>query len=112
VTPYGRVPVLQIEGQRPIAQSGAILRYLARKFDLNGKNEEETVRADEIYGFFGDCTKNIVPYLVVHAGLSEGNKVFNFLCLYSITGVNCRNNSTMRHLFQPFNSFVKFTIKC
>lgn len=82
MTPYGKVPVLNIEGQRPIAQSGAILRYLARKYGLDGKNEEEIVRADEIYGFVCDSVAKIVPFLIVHAGLVPGDKVILFSLLY------------------------------
>lgn len=78
MTPYGKVPVLEIEGQLPIAQSGAILRFLARKFDLEGKTDDEVTKADELYGYFGDVTRIIAPYLVVHAGLAPGDKVLHW----------------------------------
>ncbi|MBK9259569.1 MAG: glutathione S-transferase family protein [Polyangiaceae bacterium] len=50
-TPLGQLPVL-IErgdaGEKQIAQSGAIMRHLARVFDLYGQDEDQKVRADFI----------------------------------------------------------------
>ncbi|KAI6174100.1 hypothetical protein M3Y98_01153300 [Aphelenchoides besseyi] len=73
LTPYGKVPVLIIN-DKPIAQSGAILRHLARKFDLNGKNEEEVTKTDELLGFIYDCFGKLNVFPVVFAGLVPGNK--------------------------------------
>jgi len=41
------LPVLDIDGERK-TQSWAILRLLARKFNLAGKDEAEEFRCDEI----------------------------------------------------------------
>ncbi|KAF4693857.1 Glutathione S-transferase A4 [Perkinsus olseni] len=45
---YGQVPLLETpEGER-LVQTGAILRYIARKFDLYGEAEGKEERVDEI----------------------------------------------------------------
>jgi len=45
--PWGSLPVLETDG-KVLAQSSAIQRYLAKKFDLVGDNEFETAKADEL----------------------------------------------------------------
>jgi len=47
-TPFEQVPVLFIDG-RPLPQSGAIVRHLAREFDLYGDNNMEATYCDMIY---------------------------------------------------------------
>lgn len=44
---WGQVPVLEIDGVRKF-QSFAIARFLARKYNLVGKNETEEYRCEEI----------------------------------------------------------------
>ncbi|CAG7837630.1 unnamed protein product [Allacma fusca] len=44
---FGQVPMLEFDGNR-ITQSQAIVRYLARKYNLVGKNELEAAKCDEI----------------------------------------------------------------
>lgn len=44
-TPFGRLPSLTIDG-REIFQTHAILRHLARTYDLYGSNESEHIRCD------------------------------------------------------------------
>jgi len=44
-TPFGQLPVLH-DGDLAIAQSNAILRYVARKHGLYGKNDVEAVTID------------------------------------------------------------------
>ncbi|KAI6242341.1 Glutathione S-transferase [Aphelenchoides fujianensis] len=51
--PAGQVPLLEVDGHR-ISQSGAIVRFLARRFGLEGADEFEKTRADEIYAFYYD----------------------------------------------------------
>ncbi|KAI6217209.1 CRE-GST-13 protein [Aphelenchoides besseyi] len=51
--PNKQVPLLEVNGH-PISQSGAIVRFLAYRFALGGKDEFERARADEIYGVFFD----------------------------------------------------------
>jgi glutathione S-transferase len=45
--PWGKLPVLEVDGQQ-LAESSAICRYLARKFNLIGANEFEAARCDEL----------------------------------------------------------------
>ncbi|KAI6219714.1 Glutathione S-transferase-1 [Aphelenchoides besseyi] len=67
--PYGQIPLLEVDGQK-ICQSGAIVRFLANRFGLNGKNEFETAKADEIYGFFYDSIRSHMPYNAARLGLT------------------------------------------
>lgn len=46
--PFGQLPVLRY-GDLQLAQSGAIARYLARKYHLYGSNEKEKAMADMVY---------------------------------------------------------------
>jgi len=54
-TPWGQVPILEVtsEGQT-LAQSTAIARYLARKFNLTGSSELEAARCDELIDALAD----------------------------------------------------------
>lgn len=52
-TPFGKVPVLEIDG-KPVSQSNAIARYLAKKFGLLGADEWTALKADEIVEAFND----------------------------------------------------------
>lgn len=45
--PYGQLPVLQV-GDKVLAQSNAICRFLARKFNLHGSTDFEAAKLDEI----------------------------------------------------------------
>ena len=51
--PYGMLPVLEIDG-KPIAQSNAVARYLARKHNLTGRNEWEAMMCDVLVDTLGD----------------------------------------------------------
>jgi glutathione S-transferase len=46
--PYGKLPVLEVDGKFTISQSTVIGRFLAKRFGLYGKNEMEEVLIDEI----------------------------------------------------------------
>lgn len=53
--PFHQVPVLEIkEGESvfQLAQSNAINRYLARKYNLTGANDLEAAKADMVKGQF------------------------------------------------------------
>lgn len=66
-TPLGQVPVLferDERGERVIPQSQAILRHLARKFDLYGQNEDERVQADVVADTVLDITPTFSPLLM------------------------------------------------
>jgi glutathione S-transferase len=52
-TPWGQIPILEFEGQT-LAQSTAIMRYLARKFKLTGSSELDAARCDELIDALAD----------------------------------------------------------
>ncbi|CAB02291.1 glutathione transferase [Caenorhabditis elegans] len=52
-TPMKQLPVLNIDGFE-LPQSGAILRYLARKFGFAGKTPEEEAWVDAVHDLFKD----------------------------------------------------------
>ncbi|PAV60688.1 hypothetical protein WR25_14444 [Diploscapter pachys] len=62
-TPYGHLPVLEVDG-RPIAQSGAIARYLARQFGLNGKDAYEESVAESLVAQYNDLINEAMPYML------------------------------------------------
>jgi glutathione S-transferase len=47
-TPYGAVPVLELEGKPPLAQSNAILTYVGRRYDLHPSDPWEAARHEAI----------------------------------------------------------------
>lgn len=57
-----------------IAQSGAIVRFLAKRFNLNGKDEFEAAKAEEVWGYFYDKIRAQIPYTLFLLGKAEGNK--------------------------------------
>ncbi|CAH2093200.1 unnamed protein product [Euphydryas editha] len=52
-TPFGQLPVLEIDGKQ-YAQSIAIVRYLGRKYGLNGQDIEEDFEIDQNMEFVND----------------------------------------------------------
>ncbi|CAD5216302.1 unnamed protein product [Bursaphelenchus okinawaensis] len=71
--PFGQVPTLNVDGT-VIAQSYAIIRYFARKYNLAGKDDIEQALVDSYADFFNDLTDNVWPYCMVIMGLEEGDK--------------------------------------
>jgi glutathione S-transferase len=68
-TPLGQMPVLierNEQGERMIAQSGAIIRHLARVFDLYGKDEAQKTTADFIAETAGDWRGKFAPVQFAH----------------------------------------------
>ena len=51
--PFGQVPVLKIDDKR-LPQSGAIVRYLSREFNLIGDNPLHTAFADMLVEVLND----------------------------------------------------------
>ena len=51
--PWGQVPILEFDG-KTIAQSTAIARFLARKYNLGGKDDYESAKCDELVDAIGD----------------------------------------------------------
>jgi glutathione S-transferase len=58
-TPFGQLPLLQ-DGSLTICQSQAILRHVARKFDLAGTSAAEQARVDEVTETAGELMAQTV----------------------------------------------------
>jgi len=59
-TPLGKIPVLEIDGHM-LGESKAIARYLAREFQLAGKNNLEAAKADMLVDGVDDVAAHIRP---------------------------------------------------
>jgi glutathione S-transferase len=57
VAPFNQLPILIVDSKRKIAQSHAIVRFLARATGLAGKNDTEVTDADQLAGFAEDMRK-------------------------------------------------------
>lgn len=60
-TPYGTVPVLEVEGTQ-VAQSNAIARYLAKKYNLAGKNDWESLQCDVLVDTLSDVKQALMQF--------------------------------------------------
>lgn len=85
-TPFGHLPVLEVDG-KPLAQSCAIVRYLARQFGLAGKMPFEEALVDSLIDQFKDYHNEIHPFLAVLVGVKEGDKE----ALYKEIAIPARN---------------------
>jgi len=56
-TPYGHMPVLEFNGVK-LAESAAIIRFLAKRFGLNGADEVESALIDAGFEVVQDVRKN------------------------------------------------------
>merc|ERR1711963_290456 len=72
-TPWGQVPLLEWDGE-VVAQSMACARFLAREFNLAGRNSMEMAQVDEIVDVIQDLLNTW--YSLYHAKDSEGQKKF------------------------------------
>ncbi|KAI1727518.1 putative glutathione S-transferase 7 [Ditylenchus destructor] len=72
-TPYEQLPVLEVDGVQ-IGQSGAMARFLARRFGLAGKTDIESALLDSIADLLKDFQGEVIPYFMVAAGRREGDK--------------------------------------
>ena len=51
---FGQLPILEIDG-KVITQTDAMIRYIARHHNLNGRNDDDVVRLDMVYDGIKDC---------------------------------------------------------
>lgn len=59
-TPYGQLPMINIDGiEKPIAQSGAILRYVGKQTNLYPHNDLEALYIDELVSLQEDISSKI-----------------------------------------------------
>jgi len=63
--PFLQVPIFEIDGKITLCQSGAIARYLARKYNLAGKTELEQLQADMISDCVEDALSPTTTFLYV-----------------------------------------------
>ncbi|XP_050494941.1 glutathione S-transferase-like [Bombus huntii] len=56
--PYKKLPVLEVDG-KPVAQADAVARYLARKYDLMGRNERDALICDVLVDTLEDLEQAI-----------------------------------------------------
>ncbi|PIC30025.1 hypothetical protein B9Z55_021407 [Caenorhabditis nigoni] len=70
--PYNQLPMLTIDG-KPLAQSHAMARYLAREFGINGKTHFEEAQVNSLADQFKDYYAEARPYLAVKLGYTEGD---------------------------------------
>ncbi|VDP05438.1 unnamed protein product [Heligmosomoides polygyrus] len=70
-TPFGQLPVLEVDGKQ-LAQPFAIARFLARKFDIAGKNAFDEALVDSIADQLKDYVAEIRPFYNVERGFGEG----------------------------------------
>ena len=59
---FQQVPLLEIDGLK-LVQSSAIVRYLARKYDLYGQSAEEAVQCDMLFDGLNDCMRLFIAYV-------------------------------------------------
>jgi prostaglandin-H2 D-isomerase / glutathione transferase len=60
-TPFGSVPVLEIPGKQPLAQSNAIMTLIGRKHDLHPTDEFEAARHLALMEYCEDCRHKVGP---------------------------------------------------
>ncbi|CAI2332644.1 unnamed protein product [Caenorhabditis sp. 36 PRJEB53466] len=71
--PFGQLPLLEVDG-KPLAQSHAIARFLAREFKLNGKTAWEEAQVNSLADQVKDYFNEIRPFLAVKMGfVTEGD---------------------------------------
>jgi len=71
---FGQMPVLEVDGKQQIAHSWSILRYLANKYGLAGKDECEAVILDQTLELWRDYVDASSPYIAILAGFAQGDK--------------------------------------
>mmetsp|Transcript_44354 Transcript_44354/g.118353 ORF Transcript_44354/g.118353 Transcript_44354/m.118353 type:complete len:221 (+) Transcript_44354:65-727(+) len=64
-TPYGQMPLLSIDGKAPVAQSGAILRYIGRIADLYPSDADKALEVDEVIGLDEDLMRSMGPSFTI-----------------------------------------------
>ncbi|GMR44801.1 hypothetical protein PMAYCL1PPCAC_14996, partial [Pristionchus mayeri] len=72
-TPFGQMPLLEVDG-KPLPQSYAINRYLAKEFGFAGKSPFEAAWVDAIADQFKDYNIELRPLFLVLMGFAQGDK--------------------------------------
>uniref|UniRef100_A0AC34R578 Glutathione S-transferase n=2 Tax=Panagrolaimus sp. JU765 TaxID=591449 RepID=A0AC34R578_9BILA len=77
LTPYGQLPILEVDG-KPLAQSGAIYRFLAKKFGMNGSDDWEAAQLDSLILMMDDFRNDCREFFGVITGTQKGDKAALF----------------------------------
>jgi glutathione S-transferase len=72
-TPTGKLPYLEVDG-KPLPESGAIYRFLGRKFGLVSPDDWDNAQMESIVDYFKDFLMDIRPFFMVSFGRAEGDK--------------------------------------
>ncbi|EGT40985.1 hypothetical protein CAEBREN_13946 [Caenorhabditis brenneri] len=70
--PFGTLPVLYVDG-KPLGQSHAISRFLARQYGINGRCPWEEAQVNAIADQFKDYFNDIRTYNLVKMGFAQGD---------------------------------------
>lgn len=62
-TPFGHVPVLEIEGRAPLAEANAILGLIGRKHDLHPNDPFEAARHEAVMSHVEELRATVTPTL-------------------------------------------------
>ncbi|KAI6184852.1 GST protein [Aphelenchoides bicaudatus] len=78
---FHQLPILEVDGKQ-LHQSCAIGRYLAKQFNLAGRDDFEAAQVDGVADFQKEVWTALTPYLSVAFGYSEGDlKALEASCL-------------------------------
>lgn len=67
---FGQMPCLKIDGKE-LVQTGAIMRHLGRKYDLNGSSEDDATFLDMFFEGVRDVSNKYVSYIMMEDGTGE-----------------------------------------
>lgn len=62
-TPFGSLPILELAGKPPLAQSNAILVYIGRQHGLHPKDDLEAAYHEALMNYVEDLRHNVGPAL-------------------------------------------------
>lgn len=62
-TPFGSMPILEMPGKPPLAQSNAILVFIGRRYDLHPKDDFEAARHEAMMAYVEDLRHQVSPTL-------------------------------------------------
>ncbi|XP_064617899.1 glutathione S-transferase 1-like [Liolophura sinensis] len=83
--PFGQLPMLEVDDDFILAQSHAIERFLAREFDMYGKDEFERAEVDMFVQAVDDLLTSLIEYHFLVTDLAEKEtikqKFFRYSCL-------------------------------
>ncbi|GAV07512.1 hypothetical protein RvY_17338 [Ramazzottius varieornatus] len=70
-TPFGQLPYIEIDG-KPLGQTYAILRYLAKQYGLSGQDDWENAQIDAVAEYIRDAGQGYAAYAYARMSQDEG----------------------------------------